>query len=226
MGIVVSYRFLRRAIGLIGSLLPIVLPLGYSISTGHYRLLASVSSYYYTDMRNVFVGSMCSVGVFLVCYRYRRWDDLLSNLAGALAIGVAMCPPVPPNPSGLASVVGDLHVVFAALFLVTIAAICWFLFPGSDRPETGQASRETVRSDVYRACAIVILAATALAGISALFSASFIRTYHPLFWCEAVATFAFGFAWWIKGETLIRDKPGTRGTGPDGTGTGLAGKIG
>jgi hypothetical protein len=210
MGIVVSYRFLRRAIGLIGSLLPIALPLGYSISSGQYRLLASISSYYYTDMRNVFVGSMCSVGIFLVCYRYRRWDDILSSIAGAAAIGVGLCPPVPPNPSGEARVVGGLHVVFAALFLITIAVICWALFPTSDPPLPGQASRQATRNRVYRICAAVIMGFTALAGASALLPQSFIERYHPLFWCEAVATLAFGVAWWIKGDTFIKDQPATQ----------------
>jgi hypothetical protein len=103
MELTVSYLFLRRAIGLIGALLPIVLPLGNCLSTGRWLLLPSVSSYYYSDMRNVFVGSLCAVGVFLICYRYQQWDDVLSNLAGFFAIGVAFCrrcrPPRPGPPA-------------------------------------------------------------------------------------------------------------------------------
>ena len=216
MGIVVSYRFLRRAIGLIGSLLPIILPLGFSISTGQYRLLSSVSSYYNTDMRNIFVGSMCSVGIFLICYRYRLWDDILSTLAGALAIGIALCPPVPPNPSKLASLAGDLHVIFAALFFVTIAGICWFLFPETDPPEAVPTSQQRVRDTIYRTCAIIIVAFTALAAACAFASQSFVDAYHPLFWCEAIDTFAFGVAWWIKGETLFKDPPGALEVGLEG----------
>jgi len=33
----------------------------------------SISSYYYTDMRDVLVGSLCAIGVFL--WSYRGYDD-------------------------------------------------------------------------------------------------------------------------------------------------------
>jgi hypothetical protein len=205
MELAVSYLFLRRAVGLIGALLPIALPLGYALTTGHWRLLPSVSSYYYTDMRNPFVGALCAVGVFLICYRYERWDDVISTLAGAFAIGVAMCPPVPPQPSSLARTAGVLHVVFAACFLVTMALMCWFLFTRSSAPVGARTAAKNTRDAVYRGCAVLIVLFTALAGLSSFAGQSFIDAVHPLFWCEALATFAFGIAWWIKGETLLRD---------------------
>jgi uncharacterized membrane protein len=205
MELAVSYLFLRRAVGLIGSLLPIVVPLGYSITTGNWLLLASISSYYYTDVRNVFVGSLCAVGVFLICYRYRYWDDIFATLAGAFAIGVAFCPPEPSDPSGLAKVTGVLHVVFAALFLITMGLMCLFLFTRSYAPKGQRTSSKNTRNVVYIVCGAVVLAFTGLAGLSALASQSFINEVHPLFWCEAVATFTFGFAWWVKGQTLWKD---------------------
>ncbi|HTJ69237.1 MAG TPA: DUF998 domain-containing protein [Actinospica sp.] len=205
MELAVSYLFLRRAIGLIGALLPIVLPLGYSITTGKWELLPSVSSYYYTDMRNPFVGALCAIGVFLICYRYQYWDGIFATLAGAFAIGVAFCPPVPPDPSGLARVTGVLHVVFAACFLIAMALMSLLLFTRSDVAAAERTPQKTTRNFVYRLCAVVMLAFIALAGLSSFAPQSFIDAVHPLFWCEALATFAFGFAWWVKGETLWRD---------------------
>jgi hypothetical protein len=205
MELAVSYVFLRRAVGLVGALIPIVVPLGYCLSTGSWRLLSSVSSYYYTDMRNLFVGAMCAVGVFLICYRYRRWDGVFSTLGGAFAIGLALCPTAPPNPSALARTAGVLHIVFSASFLVTMALMCWFLFTLSDAPPGSRTSAKNRRNLVYRSCAIAILGFTALAGLSSFAPQSFIRAVHPLFWCEALATFSFGLAWWIKGQTLLRD---------------------
>ena len=213
MDIVASYRFLRRAIGLMGALLPVVVPLGYSISTGDYRILPSISSYYYTDMRNVFVASLCSVGIFLICYHYQKLDDIFSYVGGALAIGVALCPAVPPDPSRLASVAGVLHVVFAALFFVDMALMCWFLFTQTNPPGAAITPQKNVRNGIYRVCAILILVFTALAGGSALLPESFIDAVHPLFWCEALVTFTFGVAWWVKGDTLFRDK--TAGPTPE-----------
>jgi len=205
MELAISYLFLRRAIGLVGSLLPIVVPLGYSITTGDWRLLPSISSYYYTDVRNIFVGTLCAIGVFLICYRYQYWDDVFATLAGACSIGVAFCPPVPPDPSGLARVTGALHVVFAACFLIAMGLMCLFLFTRSDTPPDRLPTAKRTRNLVYRICGVLVLLFTVLAGLCAFASQSFIDAVHPLFWCEAVATFAYGFAWWVKGETLWRD---------------------
>src|SRR5207342_1429632 len=71
--LVISYLGLRKAIGILGVALPFVLPFGQILlhalgiqSSLHSPVIAnSVSSYYDTDMRNIFVGSMCAIGVFL-----------------------------------------------------------------------------------------------------------------------------------------------------------------
>ncbi len=214
MELAVSYLFLRRAIGLIGSLLPIALPLGYSVSTGKWLLLPSVSSYYYTDMRNVLVGSLCAVGVFLICYRYEYWDDVFATLAGAFAIGVAFCPPIPPNPSGPARVTGVLHVVFAACFLIAMALMSLLLFTRSNLPAAEWTVAKRTRNFIYQLCGVLMLALTAVAGLSSFAPRSFVNEVHPLFWCEAIATFAFGFAWWVKGQTLWRDVESARPVEP------------
>lgn len=206
----VSYLFLRRAIGLIGSLLPIVVPLGYSVSTGKWLLLSSVSNYYYTDMRNVLVGSLCAVGVFLICYRYERWDDVITSLAGACAIAVALFPTLGPNPSALARIIAVLHAVFAVGFLASMALMCLLLFTRSTTPPEQRTPAKHVRDLVYRICGSVILLFTVLAVLTAFSPKSFTDTVHPLFWCEAIATFAFGFAWWVKGQTLWRDVESSR----------------
>jgi hypothetical protein len=205
MELAVSYLFLRRAVGLIGGLLPIVMPLGYSITTVHWQLMESLSIYYYTDVRNVFVASLCAVGVFLICYRYQHWDDVISTFAGAFAIGVAFCPTLPPNPSDLARVLGVLHDVFAIAFFVTMALMCLFLFTRSDIPPSERTSQKNKRNLVYRVCGVVILVFTVLAVLTSLASKSFVEEVHPLFWCEAVGTFTFGVAWWVKGQTLWKD---------------------
>jgi hypothetical protein len=205
MELAVSYLFLRRAVGLIGGLLPMAVPLGYSITTGHWRLMESLSIYYYTDARNIFVGSLCAVGVFLICYRYQHWDDVISTFAGAFAIGIAFCPTTPPNPSELARVLGVLHDVFAIAFFVTMALMCLFLFTRSDAAPSDRSPEKARRNLLYEICGAVILVCTVLAVLSSLASKFFVEEVHPLFWCEAVGTFTFGVAWWVKGQTLWKD---------------------
>lgn len=52
-------------------------------------LQGSVSGYYYTGVRDVLVGSLCAIGVFLFSYSgYDDWDKWLTNAAGLFAIGV------------------------------------------------------------------------------------------------------------------------------------------
>src|SRR4051794_40937799 len=92
---VASFLFMRRGIGILGVALPIALPLLYGIIAGQWHLLNSMSRYYYTDTRNIFVGTLCAIGVFLFCYRYKPSDFWVSNAAGLAAITVALCPTTP-----------------------------------------------------------------------------------------------------------------------------------
>ena len=133
--LIVSYLFLRQAVGWIGALLPIVLLAGNAISSATPRP-DSVSGYYYTDMRNTLVGALCALGVFLVAYKgYDDVDLWITNIAGFGAIGVAFCPTKPAictpgiqacpassvaRLSTSQQVVGDIHVFFAAVTFIAL----------------------------------------------------------------------------------------------------------
>ena len=62
--LVVSYLTLRKAVGAISVALPFVLAVGNRILGGP-GIQSSISAYYYTGMRDVFVGSLCVTGVLL-----------------------------------------------------------------------------------------------------------------------------------------------------------------
>lgn len=66
--LVLSYLGLRRAVGYIGIGLPFVLLFGKLLVQGG-PLPGSISAYYYSDMRNVLVGALCAVAIFLISYR-------------------------------------------------------------------------------------------------------------------------------------------------------------
>ena len=133
--LIVSYLFLRQMVGWIGTLLPIVLLVGNAISSSAPRP-DSISGYYYTDMRNIFVGALCALGVFLVAYRgYDDVDESITNVAGFAAIGVALCPTKPAvctagagacpassvaRLSTSQQVVGDIHLALAAIALIAL----------------------------------------------------------------------------------------------------------
>ena len=93
--LVLSYLDLRKAVGIIGFALPFVLAFGKILLQGS-GIQSSISGYYYTDMRNVFVGSLCAIGVFLMSTRgYDRKDEIAGILACVFAVGVALFPTTP-----------------------------------------------------------------------------------------------------------------------------------
>jgi hypothetical protein len=89
---VVSYLTLRKMIGWVGLLMPITVRLGALIFE-HIRTTDSISAYYYTGMRDVFVSTLILVGVLLACYRTpARRDNVLATVAGLAAIGIGLFP--------------------------------------------------------------------------------------------------------------------------------------
>lgn len=202
-GLVHSYLYLRRAVGVIGLGLPVVLVLGKLLLEGG-GLQESISGYYHTVMSGVFVGSMCAVGTFLLSYRgHDRLDDLCGNVAAVAAIGVGLFPvAVGPDPSATARLVETVHVVCAAVFFVTLSVFCLFLFTRSTGAPT---RRKASRNRVYRVCGGVMLVCLALIALEGLWLADVLAPLKPVLWLESGAVFAFGVAWMVKGETLLRD---------------------
>ena len=90
--VVMSYLGIRRSLGLLAFLLPIILgPFGFFVMG--IEIQDNMSSYYHTPLRDIFVGIMCAMGIFLFCYHgYDVFENWTGNLACASAIGVALCP--------------------------------------------------------------------------------------------------------------------------------------
>ena len=206
-GITRSYLFLRRSIGVIGMALPFVL-FGYHSAQAHKVLFrGSISSYYYTEMRDVFVGSLAAIGVFLICYRFRRLDNVLSNIAGVMAIGVALFPATPPDPTHMEILVGRAHGVFAGVLFGLLALFCFVSFPKVDNATGTVTERKVARNRIYRTCGVLIVLSMLVVLACELLDVprSFVDTYRPVFFAESVAVIAFGLSWFVKGGTIMRD---------------------
>lgn len=195
-----SYLFLRRFVGSIAMALPWAVIVGKWLIDGG-GLLPSISDYYYSDMRGLFVGSLCSIGVFLLSYRgYTRYDNWASSVAGCAAIGVGLFPTVAPvNPNHF---IGTLHLIFASVLFLTLAVFCLYFFVQSGPNPT---PRKAWRNAVYRTCGVVILLALVLAGVAVALGTKRTTGLNAVLWLEAIAIFAFGVSWFIKGDTLLRD---------------------
>ena len=202
-----SYLSLRKAIGYIGFLLPFVLVIGKWLLQGFGAMQPSISDYYYTDMRNVFVGALCAIGVFLMSYRgYEKADHIAGYLASGFAIGVALFPAAPPsNPSATSNFIGHVHLTFAAAFFLTLAYISLALFTKTHANKSMTARKKT-RNTVYKACGWTIVGSIVLVVIDfAFFKNSAIQGLHPVLALESIMVWAFGISWLVKGEAILGD---------------------
>lgn len=216
---VLSYYTMRKAVGLIALMLPFALAGGYILYTligpdhalPHPILQRSISDYYYTPMRNYFVGSLCAIAAFLVCSRgYDLTDEITGYLAGFFTLCVALIPPVNPRSSSYTVRqvdIGFVHSGFAALMFLSLAYFCIFLFRKS-APGKTLTRRKQHRNKIYGTCGLVIVfCIVVMVSLTIKAIAESQRPSFLLFWCESLALSAFGVAWLTKGEGILRDRP-------------------
>lgn len=203
---IISFMTLRKAVGYLGAGLPLGLWLGSLLLSHQAVLRPSVSDYYYTDVRNGFVGDLIAIGVFLLAYRgYDRWDVTATNAAGFFAIVVALLPTSPPDPSTKALWIGRVHLTSAALLFLTLAAISIWLFRKASPGQTVTVAKSR-RNAVYLWSGIVILASVAaILLLRWILGDATMARHHIVFWFEALALLAFGFSWLTKGQAILKD---------------------
>src|SRR5215207_3107510 len=95
-----SYVFMRRVIGRLAIVLPPLLVFGEPIVFDDRPFpLGSLSAYYYSGFREIFVGFLCAIGVFLVIYKWpeRTRESRVSTYAGLAVVVVAPFPTGKPG---------------------------------------------------------------------------------------------------------------------------------
>jgi hypothetical protein len=203
--LVISYLTIRKAIGLLGFFLPLILWFGVWIVKHDPVVQPSISDYYYTIMRNIFVGVLCAVSLFLYAYRgYEKLDRITGYLGCIFALGVAFFPTEPSPINTQADVlIGQLHLAFAGLFFATLIFFSLFLFT---RTHVNQRMTEMkkVRNTVYYVCGFIMLACVLVIGLYFLISPDE-RDTNVVFWGESIALMAFGVSWLVKGEIIFKD---------------------
>jgi hypothetical protein len=203
--LVMSYLGLRKAIGVIGILLPFVLVLGKIILSGP-GVQGSISAYYYTVMGDVFVGSLCAIGVFLISYRgYEKVDEIAGKLAALFAIGTAIFPTSPADPTSLQLFIAKLHLVFALGLFMTLAFFALKLFRKTNPNKPPTVQKQT-RNVIYTICGWGILICIFLIILTGFLPVdSQILGWKPVFWLESAAIVLFGISWFVKGEAILKD---------------------
>lgn len=104
-----TYRYLRLAIILLTLLLG--LSVGLQIGRDGGSVLPSVSAYYYSPARDVFVASLCAIGTCLIIHRGRSdTEDVLLNASGYLAFFVAFVPTAPVGAQARSEIGAQIEV--------------------------------------------------------------------------------------------------------------------
>jgi hypothetical protein len=192
-----AYRALQRAVGLVALLFPAAV-----VATGH-QLRSSLSQYYFTDARDIFVGALCAMGLVLVCYRSgstpdysgdRRW----SNVGGSCALILAFVPTLDehkPDASRIDWAMAVLHAASGLTLFISMAALAGCYFVRSD-PEVTPQYRNRIRLYRWSAQAIVF---GLLAMVLAYFIPGLIGRVMFLV-AESMAMCAFACAWLVKSD--------------------------
>jgi hypothetical protein len=194
-------------VGFLGVLLPVILPIGVVLLSSGTGLQDSISDYYDTVMRGVFVGVLFAIGVFLFSYvgyepspdkkTYEPSDNTAGNLACVFALGVALFPTTSDS-----NVVRTTHFLSAAALFLTLSYFSLYLFTKTKVGATPTPKKET-RNKVYVVCGVFMLACIALIAVyNWLFQDTSIAVIKPVFWLESLALWAFGWSWFVKGEGL------------------------
>ncbi len=222
--VVRSFYRMRRALGVLGFVLPLALIAGGLLSLGN--VAPSISDYYHTLLRDILVGTLTAIGVFLICYRghglegrERLSDDLVTTVGGIAALGVAFLPNAAPVAGGLAAACklgatdscGSVaqamlgyraasigHYLSAIVFLSALAWLSLVRFARTARP---------LRRRIYRACGWVIVAMTLATIVASWFKVmgpeapqAVVNRWLLVLWFEAIAVWAFSISWLTKGR--------------------------
>jgi hypothetical protein len=222
-GYVISYLTLRRAIGILGFFLPIVLLFFYYLLNRHRDYPPSISHYYYTNMGTYFTGTLCAVALFMFAYNGPSKKDKIAAMICCLtALGVAFFPVdtyihqtnIIQQPIVFPRVYltddpirNTMHFSFATILFSTLAYFCLFLFTKSSDP--CPTPEKLIRNKVYRICGWLILIciiSIALSNIKWIYDHVFYNFTNSTFVLETIALFAFGISWLVKGEVVLKDK--------------------
>lgn len=218
--LVLSYLTVRKIIGILGLLFPLILVLGSFIFGNCCHIQISISNYYHTNMRDVFVGYVCTLSIFMLSYKgYDLADRIVSALSGIFGLVVALMPTNLKIDLSTGTIpqcniwcdverhnwIGIVHLIAAGLFILGMTYFTLFLFTKGESTPTPQ---KFIRNKIYKTSGYIMLVCI---GIMILFFAlpdsltAGLLKYKPVFWLETIAFLAFGFAWLVKGGALLKD---------------------
>jgi len=196
----------RQFIGIMGAILPIAIWISAGVFGGHGFFLPSISATYYMNSVAIFMMLMGAASVFLIFYQgYDLTDARISKIAGVGGLVLSLFPVSYGStvhnflqlPMYITNV---LHLTGAIMFFAGISWMMLFQFTKSAK-DIEKGSRKALRNKIYKVCGI-----TMIAGLIAGFGGARIFGFSPcIYFGEAIALWAFGVGFLVKGNVLLKD---------------------
>jgi hypothetical protein len=226
-----SFMVMRLGSGALAFLLPLLL-VGIAALLDDETWRGSLSEYYYSGAREIFVGVLSATAVFLLAYKVIEvsLENVLSWIAAVLVVVVVVFPTKPPSKeierTPLQDAIGEdpvkwIHFGAAGGFIVLLAVISFFFAVREARRK--KSEHQGVLSPAFWGgwhlwWVTVILGAIAWL-VGTLITAK-LGVWEPskaILIGEWVAIWAFAISWFTKGfeyHYLFRSQPGIQGSQP------------
>lgn len=222
-----AFRRLRYGLGLLGLLLPLILALSGRLVDG--AVQPTISDVFHTTQRDLLVGGLTAIGVFLAVHRgWRRWPgrwvspDLIVVLAGLAAMGVAFFP----NESNAVATTSQkvlglqvapiLHYGAALLLYLMMSMTCFLAYA----PDAEGRERQIYvwSGRVIFASGIMVMVLSGIKNNTDGALAELIVAHNLVFWDESVGVWVFSACWLLKAWSEGRREAARNVTRRDGRG--------
>ena len=187
------------------AIVAIALPFVLLVSAWWVGMQDSMSAFYYTNMRNLFVGAIFAIGMCLYAYKgYNNRENTCLTVGGVFLFFVALFPTNPVGPDKeIAQWIPAVHYVSAICFFALIGYVCVFARAhGLSSSDKGHDYNRDY-SRTYNIIAIVMMTVLVFAiwtVSDALLGKEFKGT--RIFWIEASAIWTFAAYWIAKSQEL------------------------
>lgn len=211
----ISAEGVMLSIGVLAFVFPILLIVVAAVLENCGLIQNSISAYYHTISRNVFVGSICAIAFCLFAYKgYCQLDNILANIASFFALGVAFFPTSIRKPftDCLDKVldngtVGTLHFISAAALFILLGCFSAFIFTRS-KPNTTLSKNKIKRNRIYKVSGYLIFFFILVMTLYfKVFSVKYpeISNYRPVYWLETFCLWSFAISWLTKSGIIYPD---------------------
>jgi hypothetical protein len=226
---VISAQKMRKGVGRLAILLPLLTGLGYCVLGGQLGgFLDSISESYYTLTRDVFVGTLWAEAFFLYAYKgYNTFEDRLFNVLAVLCVVIACfsmnsiegAPGVDtaPRPACYYAismtptcrillnnrVLMSHHEWFGWVHIgaaaVLFVSLGYVSYFLFTRTDSAKPNPQKLRRNTIYRACGIAIWAS-LAIYAMLAVAKALENWPLLFFAETICLFAFGLSWLLKGD--------------------------